>query len=164
MLTMRTERAPIRFGPTIVIVAAVIAIALFGGLATDTTSAWYMNLAKPAWQPPAWLFGPVWTLLYLLLALSAIIVWHHTSGDTRRSLMTLYAINGILNLAWTFIFFQGHAPVWAGVEIIVLWLTIALMMARTRPISHAASLMLLPYLLWVGFASILTWAIAGGGA
>ena len=161
MLTMRAARTPIRTGPTIAIVAAVVAIAVFGGLATDTTSLWYLDFAKPAWQPPAWLFGPVWTLLYLLLALSAIIIWHDTSGSTRRGLMTLYAVNGALNLGWSIIFFRGHSPLWGGIEVIALWLTILMLMVRTWPISRPASLMLLPYLLWVGFASVLTWTIEG---
>jgi len=145
--------------PASVIVAAVIAIAVIGGFATDTASAWYLELNRPAWQPPAWLFGPVWTVLYILLALSAIIIWRTTSGNERTQLMWLYGTNGALNLAWTFIFFQAHSPLWAGIEIAVLWLTILVIMRRVWPHSRSASLMLLPYLLWVGFATVLTWTI-----
>jgi len=159
MATAGVVRSPLRIAPIAIIVAAVVAIAVIGGFATDTGSAWYLGLELPSWQPPSWLFGPVWSLLYLLLALSAIIVWHRTTGELRGSLMRLYAANGALNLAWTIIFFQAHTPLWAGVEIILLWITIAMMMVRTWPVSRAASLMLLPYLLWVGFASVLTWTI-----
>ncbi len=161
MATAEVARSPMRIAPIAVIVAAVVAIAVVGGLATDTSSPWYLNLTLPSWQPPGWLFGPVWSMLYLLLALSAIIVWHRTTGELRRSLMRLYAANGAFNLAWTIIFFQAHTPLWAGIEIIVLWITIAMLMVRTWPVSRAASLMLLPYRLWVGFASALTWAIFG---
>ncbi len=156
---IRSERSHIDPLPSALIVLAVVAIAVIGGFATDTYSVWYNQLIKPTWQPPGWLFGPVWTTLYILLAWSALIVWHRTSGQERSRMMMLYGANGALNLAWTFIFFQGHSPFWAGIEIVVLWATILMMIVRSNPISRAASLMLVPYLLWVGFASVLTWTI-----
>ncbi len=160
MDTVRVERNHIDMLPSAVIVLAVAGIAVIGGMATDTTSLWYLGLDKPAWQPPGWLFGPVWTALYILLAWSALIVWHRSGGASRSRLMWLYGVNGALNLAWTFIFFQAHSPFWAGIEIVVMWGTIVAMMMRAWPVSRPASLMLLPYLVWVGFASALTWTIA----
>lgn len=159
MATLQAQRTKWHPAPSLVIILAVTAIALLGGMFTDTTTSWYAELNKPAFQPPGWLFGPVWTSIYILLALSAIITWHTTSGATRSRLMTLYAVNGALNLLWTVIFFQARSPFWAGVEIIVLWGTIVAIMAGVRHISTVAALMLLPYLLWVAFASVLTWAI-----
>ena len=156
---VRREQSGIDPLPSAIIVLAVVAIAVIGGFATDTSSLWYRELIKPAWQPPSWLFGPVWTTLYILLAWSALIVWHRTSGGERSSLMGLYAFNGALNLAWTFIFFQAQSPLWAGIEIVMLWATILVMIVRAHPVSRAASLMLVPYLIWVGFASALTWTI-----
>jgi len=145
--------------PTTTIICVVVAIAVGGGTATDTGSTWYAALVRPTWQPPNWLFAPVWTTVYLLLALSAIIVYGRSTGTTRRRLMALYGLNGVLNLSWTWIFFQGHSPLWAGIDIIALWVTIAGLMIGTRPVSRAASWMLAPYLLWVSFASILNWSI-----
>lgn len=164
MATIRAEHTRgrgtgINILPSALIALAVAAIAVLGGLATDTASTWYMELNKPEWQPPSWLFGPVWTTIYVLLAVSAIIAWHNSTGETRTRLMMLYGINGALNLAWSFIFFQGHSPLWAGVDIIALWVTIIMIMNQVRQVSTAASLLLLPYLLWVSFASVLNWTI-----
>ncbi|MEP7217629.1 MAG: TspO/MBR family protein [Bacteroidota bacterium] len=161
MDTLRMTRPGIDWMPSILIFLAVIAIATLGGLATDTASAWYLHLSKPSWQPPGWLFGPVWSTIYLLLAISASLVWHAARGGSRSTLMALYGINGALNLAWSFIFFQGHTPLWAGIDIIILWCSILLIMVRAWPVSRAASLLLLPYLLWVSFASVLNWSIVG---
>lgn len=164
MATIRAEHTRrtgtgIDFLPPILIVLAVAAIAVLGGFATDTTSTWYLELNKPAWQPPNWLFGPVWTTIYILLAISAIIAWRNSTGETRARLITLYGINGALNLAWSFIFFQGHSPLGAGIDIILLWITIVMIMDRVRGVSTISFLLLLPYLLWVSFASVLNWAI-----
>lgn len=159
---MSTQNLPERTSawlPSSIIIGCVVTIAVGGGLATDTGSAWYATLARPEWQPPNWLFGPAWTTIYILLAISAITVYRKSTGKSRRTLMALYAMNGILNLAWTWIFFQGHSPVWAGIDIIALWLTIAGLMIGTWRVARSASLLLLPYILWVSFASALNWSI-----
>ncbi len=153
-----TNRKP-ELIPSIVIFTIVVGIALLGGLATDTASSWYRNLALPAWQPPSWLFAPAWGTIYLLFATSAIIVRHRSTGAVRAGLMRLYLLNGILNLAWSYIFFQGHSPFWGGVEILAIWLTIVLLMRNGWPVSRLGALLLLPYLLWVSFATVLTWSI-----
>ncbi len=145
--------------PALLIVLAVVAISLIGGLATDTGSTWYTTLAKPKWQPPAWLFGPVWTMIYLLLALSAILAWHYAPAETRTMVIGLFILNGILNLAWSFIFFRGHSALWAGIEILLLWMTILALIIIAWRFSHVASLLLIPYLIWVAFASVLNWRI-----
>jgi tryptophan-rich sensory protein len=157
--TARVSNNPTDLHPILSIIGSVVAIALLGGLATDTSSAWYLNLRKPSWQPPAWLFGPVWTTIYALLAASAIIVWRKTRGETGKAIMILYAINGAFNLAWSWIFFRGHSAFWGGFDILAVWITIILLMIRAWPVSRAASMLLLPYLLWVTFASVLNWAI-----
>jgi tryptophan-rich sensory protein len=146
--------------PTLSIVGAVVAIAALARVGTDTESSWYKGLKKPEWQPSSKLFAPVWFTIYLLLAISAILVWHETTGDMRIRLMILYAINGVLNLAWSFIFFKARSPLVAGIDIVGLAITILLIMVRVWPVSPVASLLLLPYLLWVCFASVLNWAIA----
>ena len=140
--------------------AAVIAVAVVGGLATDTSSDWYQALDRPAWQPPGAVFGPVWTILYVLIAVSATLAWRDVHGPRRRPVLGLFAINLVLNVAWTWIFFQAHAPEVAGVEIVVLLATILALARLLWPANRAAALALVPYAAWVAFATALTWAIA----
>lgn len=142
------------------IAAAVVATAKLGGLATDPDSEWFRSLAQPDWQPPSWVFAPVWTALYALIATSMAMVWHRTSGEERQRLFVLWGGNLALNVAWTAIFFRGHSPLAAGVEIVALEGTTIALIVNSRSISRVASLILVPYALWVGFATLLTWAIA----
>lgn len=144
----------------LLITAAVVAIAGLGGLATDTNSEWYRDLDLPSWQPPGAAFGPVWTVLYALLARSAYLAWRDLSGSRRAPVLGLYALNGALNLAWTILFFRAHRPVLAGVEILLLLATIVGLIVLMRPVSRQAAWALVPYALWVAFAAALTWAIA----
>lgn len=140
--------------------AAVTAVAVVGGLATDTSSEWYRELDRPSWQPPGAVFGPVWTVLYVLIAVAATLAYRDVGGPRRRLVLGLFAANLALNLAWTWIFFQGHAPRAAGVEILVLLGTIVALIALVRPHNRTAALALAPYGAWVAFATALTWAIA----
>ena len=140
--------------------AAVTAVAVVGGLATDTSSEWYRDLEKPSWQPPGSVFGPVWTVLYVLIAVAATLSFRDVGGPRRRLVLGLYAANLALNVAWTWIFFQGHAPTAAGIEIVLLLATIVALIWLVRPHNRAAALALAPYGAWVAFATALTWAIA----
>jgi tryptophan-rich sensory protein len=144
----------------LVITFAVVGIGGFGGLVTDTNSAWYRDLELPSWQPPGAAFGPVWTVLYALLARSAYLAWRDLSGSRRTPVLGLYALNGALNLAWTILFFRAHRPVIAGIEILLLLATILALIILMRPVSRQATWALVPYALWVAFAAALTWAIA----
>lgn len=144
----------------IVIAASIVAIAGFGGLATDTESDWYRQLDRPSWQPPGWVFGPVWTVLYVMLGVSAWLAWRDVDGPDRTKVLGLYAANGALNLGWTWIFFRAEAPEAAGVEIVVLLATIVALIRLTWPHNRAAALLLVPYAAWVAFATALTWRIA----
>ena len=145
--------------PVIIITLCVVAISFLGQMATNSQGEWFKSLAKPSWNPPGWLFGPVWSTIYVLLIISASIVWHRTTGVERSKLMTLYAINGLFNLAWSFAFFQAESTVLGMIDIVLVWITVLLLLIRTWPVSKPASLMLLPYLLWVTFASCLNFAI-----
>ena len=140
--------------------AAVTAVAVAGGLATDTTSDWYRGLERPSWQPAGSVFGPVWTVLYVLIAASATLATRDVRGSRRRIVLGLFAANLALNLAWTWICFQGHAPKAAGVEILVLLGTIVALIRLLWPYNRAAALMLAPYGAWVVVATALTWTIA----
>ncbi len=118
--------------------------------------AWYAALNKPEWNPPPWIFGPVWTLLYLVMALAAWLVWKR---DGWQRALKLYFIQLALNAAWTPIFFGAHELGWALVEITLLWSAILLTMFSFFRISRAAGWMLVPYLTWVTFATFLNFTL-----
>jgi len=143
------------------ILIAVAGTAGAGGASSApvVSSRWYRKLEKPPWQPPDAVFGPVWTVIYALIAASMLVV-RHRAGESERPLFVLYGSNLALNLAWTLIFFRGRSPLAAGVEIVVLEATTVALVVRARPISRLAALCLVPYALWVAFATVLTWSIA----
>ncbi len=116
----------------------------------------YESLTKPDWAPPGWLFGPVWTLLYVMIGAAAWGVWQRT-GWSRP--LVLWAIQLVLNAAWTPIFFGLHQPAWALLEIIVLWLAIVSLMVVFSPVAKWTAWLLAPYLAWVTFAAGLNAAI-----
>lgn len=118
--------------------------------------AWYAALNKPFWNPPAWIFGPVWTFLYLLMAVAAWLVWKRAGWN---SAAWFYLIQLALNAAWTPIFFGAHALGWALVEIIVLWLAILVTMIGFLRVNRIAGWMLAPYLAWVSFAAFLNFTL-----
>jgi tryptophan-rich sensory protein len=158
---LHRRRRPARVAPVAVgWAAAVSAVAVVGGLATDTSSDWYQQLDKPSWQPPGAVFGPVWTVLYVLIALAATLAYRDVGGPRRRLAMGLFAANLALNLAWTWIFFQARSPAAAGVEILVLLGTIVALIRLLWPHNRTAALALAPYAAWVTFATALTWTIA----
>ena len=118
--------------------------------------AWYAALHKPEWNPPSWIFGPVWTLLYLLMAIAAWLVWKR---DGWRHPMLLYVVQLVLNAAWTPIFFGAHQLGWALAEIIALWAAILLTLLAFLRVNKTAGLMLAPYLAWVTFAAFLNFTL-----
>ena len=121
---------------------------------------WYATLQKPSFSPPNWIFGPVWTTLYLLMGVAAFLVWRH--GFERKEVKTALAIFGgqlVLNVLWSIIFFGLQNPFWAFIEIIFLWLAILWMILVFHKISRPAAYLLLPYILWISFASILNFSI-----
>lgn len=118
--------------------------------------AWYAALNKPEWNPPSWIFGPVWTLLYLLMAVAAWLVWKR---DGWRWPLRLYFVQLALNAAWTPIFFGAHELGWAFAEIIALWVAILLTTLSFQCVSKTAGWMLVPYLAWVTFAAFLNFTL-----
>ena len=120
-----------------------------------SVGAWYFEIARPSWTPPPWLFGPVWSLLYLLIGISAWRVWR-TGGFRRdRTTLWIFLAQWALNFAWTGLFFGLHRPDLALVEIVLLVAMIALCAWRFRRHDLAAAVLLLPYLAWVSFATVL---------
>ncbi|MEO7431386.1 MAG: TspO/MBR family protein [Dokdonella sp.] len=138
---------------------AAAAASGFGALATDL-SAWYYALQKPSWQPPDWLFGPVWTTIFALAALSGLLAWRRAPDATsRRRMLIVFAANVVLNVVWSVLFFRMHRPDFALYEVSLLWSSIVTLMVLMWNYSRTSSLLLTPYLVWVSFASILNLAI-----
>ena len=131
-----------------------------GGFATaDSIGGWYQTIEKPSWNPPGWVFGPVWTALYLMMAVAAWMIWRKAEPATKALPLGLFAVQLALNALWSFVFFAWHEIGWALVEILVLWLAIAATIASFSRISKIATALLVPYLAWVSFASFLTYTI-----
>jgi translocator protein len=120
---------------------------------------WYPTLRKPAWTPPNWVFAPVWTTLYAMMAFAAWLVWLRVRWPTSQTALGLFAVQLVLNAAWSGLFFSLHSPGIAFVEIILLWCAIAVTLWRFGRISRVAAGLLAPYLLWVTFATALNGAI-----
>jgi tryptophan-rich sensory protein len=118
---------------------------------------WYSKQKKPSFNPPNWIFGPVWTALYLLMGISLYLVL--ISGKETTIPIIIFSIQLFLNLIWTGIFFGMKKPLLAFTEIILLWISIAINIFVFYGISRVASYLLIPYILWVSFASILNFSI-----
>lgn len=116
---------------------------------------WYAALTKPAWNPPNWIFGPVWGLLYLLMAIAAWLVWRESGFSGAGLPLAIFGIQLVLNAAWSWIFFGLHALGIALVEILILWAAILWTMLAFWKVSPISGVLLVPYLLWVTFASFL---------
>ena len=142
------------------ILGAVAGTAGIGAAATTPvlSSRWYRRLNKPSWQPPGPVFGPVWSVIYALIAASMLVA-RGRGGEQQRPLFVLFGTNLALNLAWTLIFFRGRSPLAAGVEIVALEGTTVALVVRAWPLSRLAALLLVPYAIWIAFATALTWAI-----
>ena len=140
----------------VVAVAWGVLVAGIGAGLTDLTP-WYRTLRKPSWQPPDWLFGPAWTVI---LALASWSLYLALSAEEQPVLVVaLFVANGLFNIVWSPLFFRSQRPDWALIEVPFLWLSILVPMVVLWPISQTASLLLLPYLLWVSFAAFLNLTI-----
>jgi tryptophan-rich sensory protein len=145
--------------PIIAAFLCAFAVALFGALVTQL-GPWYVALKKPSWQPPDWLFGPAWTLIFGLAAIAAVLSWRDSApGPAHVRIIAAFAANMILNSLWSLLFFRLHRPDWALIEVAFLWASIAIVMIVLWPISQTATWLMTPYLLWVSFASYLNLVI-----
>jgi benzodiazapine receptor len=139
--------------------AVAAAAAALGAVASTNAAQFYAVLAKPDWAPPSGVFGPVWTLLYILMAVAAWLVWRVAGFRAARVPLALYIAQLLLNAVWTWLFFRWHSGRWAFFEINVLWLVLFLTLVsfwRTRALAGG---LLLPYWAWVTFAAILTYNV-----
>lgn len=145
----------------VVAIGVSLGTGAIGGIATSgAINSWYAELNKPFFNPPNWIFGPVWTLLYILMGTAFYLVWvSPPKGKNPHRAEMLFGIQLGLNLLWSIIFFGLQNPLAAFLEIILLWVAILLTWQKFREISQTAALLLVPYLAWVSFAGLLNLAI-----
>ena len=144
------------------VVSAFLAAALASGLGAFATdlSPWYYALQKPSWQPPDWLFGPVWTTIFALAAVAGYLAWRNAPDSrSRRRMIQAFSINVFLNVLWSLLFFRMQRPDFAFMEVAVLWSSIVALMVVMWSYSRTSSALLLPYLLWVSFAAFLNLSV-----
>ena len=134
---------------------------IIGSFFTFTAiDSWYATLIKPEFNPPNWVFGPVWTLLYTLMGISLYIIWKkYEEGKDAKPALTIFSVQWALNALWSILFFGLQSPLYGLIGIIPLWISIALMIKSYYPLSRNAALLQIPYLLWVSFATILNASI-----
>ena len=144
--------------------AFVIGTELVGGLGAVFTSAaiptWYVGLVKPVLNPPAWVFGPVWTALYALMGISAFLVWRKGKGTRmERAALGIFVLQLLLNFLWSILFFGMRNPGAAMMDIVALWFAILATILAFGRVSKPAAWLLVPYLAWVSFAAYLNLAL-----
>jgi translocator protein len=138
--------------------ALAFVAAAISGIASTRAPEFYQALIRPSWAPPAALFGPVWSVLYLLMGLASWLVWREGSKNTRGALR-LYLVQLVLNSLWSWLFFAWHQGRWAFFEIVVLWVMILATVVAFWRIRPLAGVLLVPYLLWVSFATALAYTV-----
>lgn len=142
-------------------IAIPIAIGATAGFFTVTgVESWYQTIQKPSWNPPSWVFGPVWTTLYIMMGIALFLIWKSGANDSlKRTAIGLFAVQLVLNFFWSFIFFDQQQPGWALAEIIVMWFAILITIFAFAKVNKTAAWLLVPYISWVSFATILNYTI-----
>jgi tryptophan-rich sensory protein len=127
---------------------------------TPSIPTWYANLNKPSFNPPNWLFAPVWTILFILMGFAGFLIWQKGFKNKKvKKALAFFLAQLVLNVLWSFLFFKFHSPFLALLDIIILWFLILLTTIKFFKINNVAGLLLIPYLLWVSFASLLNYAV-----
>ncbi|MGB3006227.1 MAG: TspO/MBR family protein [Chitinophagaceae bacterium] len=145
----------------IISLAIPLAIGATSGFFTVSgVESWFQTINKPTWNPPNWIFGPVWTTLYVMMGIAFFIIWKsEIRSELKKSAIVLFAVQLVLNFFWSFIFFNQHEIGWALVEIIVMWFFILFSIFAFGNISKTAAWLMVPYISWVSFATILNYTI-----
>jgi len=130
-----------------------------GGMASARAGTFYAELVRPDWAPPGWLFGPVWSVLYILMGVAAWLVWRARGSGEARGALLVFVAQLAANALWTWLFFVWKQGALAFAEILLLWILIAVTMVLFWRVSRLAAGLLLPYLAWVSFAAALSYAI-----
>ena len=141
---------------------AFSAAAIGGYFTSSSVTTWYVALAKPMLNPPSWVFAPVWTLLYALMAIAAALVYERSAEAPRltRQALAVYGVQLVLNALWSYVFFGMRDPALALVVIAGLWLSIVSTVSRFSKINRTSAWLMMPYLAWVSFASYLNLMVA----
>ena len=141
--------------------AISVIVGVSGGFfSVNEIPGWYLHLNKPSWNPPNWVFAPVWTSLFVLNGISLFLVWKNSAqARLKKIAIALFFIQLVLNFFWSFFFFHQHAMGWALVEIVILWIFILLTIFAFGKISNLAAWLLVPYICWVSFAVVLNYSI-----
>ncbi|CAD0328691.1 TspO/MBR family protein [Xanthomonas hortorum] len=134
-------------------------VAALGAAASIKAASFYAELQRPAWAPPGWLFGPVWTTLYGMMAVSAWLVWRRGGWNSTRGALSLFVLQLGLNGLWSWLFFAWHMGAWAFVDIVALWVALVLTIVAFAKWQRVAAWLLVPYLLWVSFAAALNYSV-----
>lgn len=129
--------------------------AIAGMFTAQSVPEWYATLNQPSFNPPNWIFGPVWTTLYILMGISLFLIWKQDASKKRNLAISVFLLQLLLNFAWSFLFFYFNMIGLALLEIVVLWISIVVMMVLFYRIKPLASYINIPYLLWVTFATVL---------
>ncbi len=142
----------------LVAVLWVSAVSVLGQTLTDL-GPWYQALRQPEWKPPDWAFGVIWTSIFVLLVIAGVMAWRQTANAAQRvQLLALFGINSMLHVLWSLLFFTVKRPDWSMWELPLLWLSIVALIVTIWRLSKVASLLLLPYLVWVTIAGFLNYA------
>ena len=144
------------------VVVTCVAIGYLSGTVTqESIMTWYPTLIKPSFNPPNWIFGPVWSMLYIMMGVAAGLVWDRIEYEKEivKNALIIFTIQLTLNALWSYLFFGLHNPMVAGIEIILLWLMIFETYTQFVKINKIAGYLLLPYLAWVSFATVLNGSI-----
>ncbi len=148
---------------TAIAVAFVVVCLIAGAIGPIFTfpsiTGWYAGLNKPFFSPPNWVFGPVWTILYILMGIAAYLVFMERKTRETKSAMAAFAVQLILNVLWSVLFFGMHSPLLGLLCIIALWASIAMTINEFNKVSKTAGLLLAPYIAWVSFAALLNAAV-----
>lgn len=136
-----------------------VAVAALGG-AMSRIGPWYRSLEQPALKPPDWAFAPAWTLIFALAATAAVFGWRHARTNAERAgIVSLFFVNGVLNVVWSAVFFTLRRPDWGLAEVAALWLSVLALIVWHARFSRQAAVFLAPYLVWVTFAAWLNWEV-----
>lgn len=149
----------IKWGLLIILIIACNLIGAIGAVWTSSDSPWYKEINKPSFNPPSWIFGPVWTLLFTLMGISLYFVWTSPSSNIKIIALALFAVQFLFNVAWSYLFFGLNKPLWSFIEILFLLVLIIATAFSFFKINKPSGYLLIPYLLWVSFAAILNYSI-----
>ena len=156
---MSTFTLPRQLAGLVAWLAASYAASAIGAIASINARSFYTELTRPDWAPPGWLFGPVWLTLFTLMGIAAWLLWRQGGFRANRIALTLFLVQLVFNAAWSWLFFDSRLGFLAFVDILVLLLLIAATLVAFWQKSRIAGALLMPYLLWVGFAAVLNYTV-----